>query len=69
MLPAVGRVRAGLFRLYGNKGGIVMNLRVHETSIAFINCHLAAHAENVETVRAHRRLTVSYPRTYVPNQV
>ncbi|THG99615.1 hypothetical protein EW145_g7230, partial [Phellinidium pouzarii] len=39
---AITTVKRGIGGMYGNKGGIVARLVIDDTSICFINCHLAA---------------------------
>ena len=36
----------GIGNIIGNKGGIMIAFRIHETSFCFISCHLAAHHSN-----------------------
>ena len=36
----------GIGNIIGNKGGIMIAFRIHETSFCFISCHLAAHQSN-----------------------
>jgi len=39
---AITTVKRGIAGIYGNKGGIVARLTIDDSSICFINCHLAA---------------------------
>ena len=36
----------GIANIIGNKGGVMIAFRIHETSFCFISCHLAARQSN-----------------------
>ena len=39
---------SGLFDIAGNKGGVGIRFNIFDTSICFVNCHLAAHKNNIK---------------------
>ncbi|KAI5116766.1 hypothetical protein M0805_004983 [Coniferiporia weirii] len=49
---AITTVKRGIGGMYGNKGGIVSRLVVDDSSICFINCHLAAGQRHVRARNA-----------------
>lgn len=44
---SVESVKTGVGGLHGNKGAIMLRMQADDTSVAFVNCHLAAHQEKV----------------------
>ncbi|KAI8854177.1 Endonuclease/exonuclease/phosphatase [Chytridium lagenaria] len=45
---ASARVKTGLGGFHGNKGGVATRLVLDDSSFCFLNCHLAAHQNQVE---------------------
>ncbi|CAM9247240.1 unnamed protein product, partial [Scytosiphon promiscuus] len=43
-----GTVSAGVMGVMGNKGGVGIRLRLRDSSLCFVTCHLAAHRDNVK---------------------
>lgn len=58
---ATSSVATGFLKTYGNKGGVAIRFNIHETSICFVNCHLAAHLE--ECLRRNRDYHEIFART------
>ncbi len=46
--PVAATVSAGMMGVMGNKGGVGIRLRLRDSSLCFVTCHLAAHRENVK---------------------
>lgn len=44
---SVGQAACGLLGFMGNKGGVAVRLRLHDSWLTVVNCHLAAHQDNV----------------------
>ncbi|KAJ3081872.1 hypothetical protein HDU99_004377, partial [Rhizoclosmatium hyalinum] len=44
---SLAQVKTGLGGLHGNKGGIATRFLLNDTSLCFLNCHLAAHQSHV----------------------
>ncbi|EJD00758.1 DNase I-like protein [Fomitiporia mediterranea MF3/22] len=49
---AITTVKRGIGGMYGNKGGIVARLVIDDSSICFINCHLAAGQHHIRARNA-----------------
>jgi len=45
---SVGTGIQGIFHKWGNKGGVAISLKIHDTNLCFVNCHLAAGEIEVE---------------------
>ena len=48
-----GKVGIGLMGVGGNKGAIGVSFTVNDTSVCFLNAHIAAHQEKVQARNAH----------------
>ncbi|CAD5113378.1 DgyrCDS2550 [Dimorphilus gyrociliatus] len=54
----------GIAGILGNKGGVAVGCKVYETSICFVNCHLAAHQEYFE--ERNKQFQYIYKRLELP---
>lgn len=59
--PCVAPCVAGIGKVWGNKGGTAVALRFNGFKLAFVNTHLAAHAEKCE-----KRIDGTHPATPSP---
>ena len=65
----VKTVKTGMGGMHGNKGGILARLRIDDTPICIINCHLAAGISNLsgrnsdaaQIIRSNSFSPISYP--------
>ena len=46
------QAKTGLAGLHGNKGGIATRLVIDDSSVCFVNCHLAAHQKEIQARNA-----------------
>ncbi|VVC33733.1 Endonuclease/exonuclease/phosphatase,Inositol polyphosphate-related phosphatase [Cinara cedri] len=44
----ISETPTGLLGLWGNKGAVSFSFKIHDTTICCINCHFAAHEENLK---------------------
>ena len=61
-------VACGVMGMVGNKGAVAVRLKLQNTYFCFVNCHLAAHSEQVyrrnqDMLDIHRRLQFSVTKT------
>lgn len=70
---AITTVKRGIGGMYGNKGGIVARLVIDDSSICFINCHLAAGQQHVRARNADVAAVLEdkevFPKTSTPEAV
>ncbi len=61
---AVSTVKTGMGGRYGNKGAVIARLVVQDTSIAFVNSHLAAGQKHVKQRNADVADILEYPTVF-----
>lgn len=62
---AVGTVKTGLFGgRYGNKGAVAARLVVDDSSLCFVNCHLAAGQHHVKARNSDAASILSAPKLF-----
>lgn len=62
---AISTVKTGMGGRYGNKGAVIARLVVQDTSIAFVNSHLAAGQKHVKQRNADVADILEYPAVFV----
>uniref|UniRef100_V5E355 Endonuclease/exonuclease/phosphatase n=2 Tax=Kalmanozyma brasiliensis (strain GHG001) TaxID=1365824 RepID=V5E355_KALBG len=61
---AISTVKTGMGGRYGNKGAVIARLVVQDTSIAFVNAHLAAGQKHVKQRNADVADILEYPTVF-----
>lgn len=61
---AISTVKTGMGGRYGNKGAVIARLVVQDTSIAFVNAHLAAGQKHVKSRNADVADILEYPTVF-----
>lgn len=65
---ATSSVACGIMGMVGNKGAVSVRFKLYNTYLCFVNCHLAAHSEQVyrrnqDLADIHRRLQFNVTKT------